>query len=463
MAAAQGHCGVQNIRSLCVREKLQLAGVPRATVDRGCRPRAGRRSPTVAPANPPVCYPLAAGWGHIAGVVIESRSSAQEKRAALSDADAADAATSAENEPLLSIGPRTPRGPAQVGCAALSTEQNLDEHLLIAGQIIAKRYRLVRELGEGGMGRVWLGEQTAPVQRSVALKFIKAGLYDDAVMRRFASERHSLAIMDHPAIAKVFDAGATALGQPYFIMEYVPGLSITAYCDQNRIGIRGCLELLIQACNGVQHAHQKAVIHSDLKPANILVVEVDGKPAPIIIDFGLARVASPERRELRQDQSTQFFGTPGYISPEQVAPGISEIDGRTDVYSLGVILYVLLTGLQPFESAQEPRLPFEELQRRLRDEDPLRPSAKLLGEPAQAFESAAARGLEPKALLRELREDLDWIACKALARERNRRYATPAEFAADLSRYLNYEPVVARSGTATYKLRKLIQGIWRAR
>jgi non-specific serine/threonine protein kinase/serine/threonine-protein kinase len=417
----------------------------------------------VAPANPPVCYPVAAASGLTVTVAFESRSSAPELRDFVSDTDAADAATPSEVEALLSAGASAPRGSAQVESAAIGTGQKLDEHTLSAGQIIAKRYRLVRELGEGGMGRVWLGEQLTPVRRAVAVKFIKAGMYDDALVQRFASERHWLAIMDHPAIAKVFDAGMTALGQPYFIMEYVPGLSITAHCDQHRIGIRGCLELLIQACNGVQHAHQKAVIHSDLKPANILVVEVEGKAAPIIIDFGLARVASPECRELQPDQSTHFFGTPGYISPEQVAPGIPEIDARTDVYSLGVILYVLLTGLQPFESAREPRLPFEELQRRLREDDPLKPSAKLLGEPAQAIECAAARGLEPKALMRELRADLDWIACKALARDRNLRYATPAEFAADLGRYLNHEPVLARSASAMYKARKLIKRIWRAR
>jgi non-specific serine/threonine protein kinase/serine/threonine-protein kinase len=341
--------------------------------------------------------------------------------------------------------------------AHLDAQPPFGLHALAAGQVIEERYRLIRGLAEGGMGQVWLGEQTAPIQRPVAVKFIKAGTYDDTDLQRFALERHSLSLMDHPSIAQVFAAGATLQGQPYFIMEYVPGLSITAYCDQKRIGIRGCLELLIQACEGVEHAHQKAVIHRDLKPANILVVERDGKPVTKIIDFGLARVATTEHCEVGQGQNTQFFGTPGYISPEQVALGIQNIDARTDVYSLGVILYVLLTGLQPFESVQGPKLTFDELQRRLREKDPMSPSAKLLADRAHAIEIAAARGMERKALIRELREDLDWIAGKALQRDRERRYATPSALAADLRRYLNHEPVLAHSASTAYQIRKFVR------
>src|ERR1022692_3203301 len=192
-------------------------------------------------------------------------------------------------------------------------------------------YRLVKKLGEGGRGQVWLAEQTAPVGRQVALKLIRAGMYDEAVVRRFQSERQSLAIMDHPAIAKVFDAGATPQGQPYLVMEYVPGLPITEYCDQHRLRIRERLELFIQACEGAQHAHQKAIIHRDLKPANILIVEIDGVAVPRIIDFGLARATTPELTD--QTLLTgfgQFMGTPGYMSPEQVDPNIHDIDTPTD-------------------------------------------------------------------------------------------------------------------------------------
>src|ERR1700733_14087289 len=223
---------------------------------------------------------------------------------------------------------------------------------LAAGQIFAQRFELVRKLGEGGMGQVWLAEQLAPVRRQVAVKLIKAGMYDEAVVQRFQSERQSLAIMDHPAIAKVFDAGTTPQGQPYLVMEYVPGLPITDYCDQKKLKIIDRLELFIQVCEGVQHAHQKAIIHRDLKPANILVVEVDGKPVPRIIDFGLAKATTPRPGGETFTQLGHFMGTPGYMSPEQADPkgpdGVQDIDTRTDVYSLGVVLYVLLAGLEPF-------------------------------------------------------------------------------------------------------------------
>lgn len=240
-------------------------------------------------------------------------------------------------------------------------------------------YRLIRKLGQGGMGQVWLAEQTPPLRRQVALKLIKAGLFDDSLLERFQAERQSLAIMNHPAIAKVFDAGATPEGQPYFAMEYVQGLSITDYCDQKRLKIPERLELFIKVCEGVQHAHQKAIIHRDLKPANILVVDVDGKPSPRIIDFGIAKALSS--RTARDTLLTQFgagfIGTPGYVSPEQADPAVEDVDTRTDVYSLGVILYVLLTGCLPFDSALWKQKPFPEVLRQLREEDPPRPSNKI--------------------------------------------------------------------------------------
>jgi eukaryotic-like serine/threonine-protein kinase len=326
---------------------------------------------------------------------------------------------------------------------------------LAAGQMFAQRFQLIRRLGEGGMGQVWLAEQVEPVRRRVALKLIKAGMYDDTVVQRFQAERQSLAIMDHPAIAKVFDAGATPQGQPYFVMEYVPGLSITQYCDQHKLNIRERVQLFIQACEGVQHAHQKAIIHRDLKPANILVVEVDGKPVPRIIDFGLAKVTTPQLAEnVLHSRIGQVMGTPGYMSPEQVDPYIQDIDTRTDVYSLGVILYELLAGTQPFEVKPRQRPSLEEWMRRLREEEPRRPSGKVSGDRETSTATAAARGTEPKQLANILRRDLDWITMKALDRDRERRYGSPAELAAELRRYLNDEAVVARPASTAYKLGK---------
>src|ERR1700722_6584961 len=287
-----------------------------------------------------------------------------------------------------------------------------------AGQVFAERFTLIRKLGEGGMGQVWLAEQTSPVRRQVAVKLIKAGMYDETVVQRFKSERQSLAIMDHPAIAKVLDAGATLQGQPYFVMEYVPGLPITEYCDQHMLDIRGRLELFIQACEGVQHAHLKAVIHRDLKPANVLVVEVDGKPVPRIIDFGLAKATAREQAEKTLfTRYGLFFGTPGYMSPEQADPSVPDIDTRTDVYSLGVVLYVLLTGSQPLDTKQWKNRPIDELLRKLREEEPPAPSTKVNAERDTSSAHAEARGTEPRQLVNLLRGDLDWITMKALEKD----------------------------------------------
>jgi len=319
-------------------------------------------------------------------------------------------------------------------------------------------YNLIKPLGAGGMGQVWLAEQTTPVRRLVALKLIKAGMYDETVVQRFQAERQSLAIMDHPAIAKVFDAGATTQGQPYLVMEYVPGLPIIEYCDRYKLNVRKRIELFIQACDGVQHAHQKAIIHRDLKPANILVIEVDGKPVPRIIDFGLAKATAARLAEQTlYTRFGQFLGTPGYMSPEQVDPNIRDIDTRTDVYSLGVILYVLLTGLQPFETKRPQRPPLDVWVRQLREEEPPSMSAKVNEDRESAFSNAVTRSTEPKQLVHTLRGDLDCIAMKALERDRTRRYGTPSELAGDLGRYLNEEPVLARPASAAYQLHKFIR------
>jgi len=319
-------------------------------------------------------------------------------------------------------------------------------------------YKLLRRLGEGGMGQVWLAEQTTPVQRQVALKLIRVGRYDDDLLQRFRSERQSLAMMDHPAIAKVFDAGATPDGQPYFVMEHVTGVSITQYCDDKRLTIRRRLELFFRVCEGVQHAHQKAIIHRDLKPTNILVTEVDDKPMPRIIDFGLAKAIGPQiSDETMMTRAGDWVGTPGYMSPEQ-ADGHADIDTRTDVYSLGVILYVLLTGDQPFDMSQWKNQPFYESMRQLREIDPLKPSTKIRKQdPVTLARRARKRQNEPRMLVRQVSGDLDCIVLKALEKDRNRRYATPLELAADVDRYLRNVPVSAHPAGIAYRARKYVR------
>jgi serine/threonine protein kinase len=387
-------------------------------------------------------------WDRLKELVYEALQKPSGERARfLDDACSDDPKLRAEVEGLLGV----EAGIEDSFFGALPIDAR-DDAGLQEGEVVAERFRLVRKLGEGGMGQVWLAEQTAPVRRSVALKLIKAGMYDESVVQRFRSERQSLAIMDHPGIAKVFEAGATPQGQPFFVMEYVPGVPITEYCDAHTLSIRERLSLFIQACEGVQHAHQKAIIHRDLKPANILVIEVDGKPVPRIIDFGLAkqiRVETERPDETMLTRFGQFMGTPGYISPEQVDPEIRDIDTRSDLYSLGVILYVLLTGLQPFENQRRQRVPLDQWVRTLREEDPPVASAKIAAFREHAVLAAAARATTPLALSKMLRGDLDCITQKALDRDRERRYPTPLDLAADLKRHLNDEPISALPSTTT--------------
>jgi serine/threonine protein kinase len=321
----------------------------------------------------------------------------------------------------------------------------------MAGLLIGP-YRLIQRLGHGGMGEVWLAEQKEPVRRRVAIKLIKAGMDTHEVVARFESERQALALMNHPAIAKVFDAGSTTEGRPYFVMEYVDGIPITRYCDQHKLTMRQRLELFIRVCEGVQHAHQKAILHRDLKPSNILVGEIDGVAAPRIIDFGVAKATAQGLTD-----GTMFtrvgtiIGTPGYMSPEQADSAGVDIDTRTDVYSLGVIFYELLVGALPFDFA---KLAYDEIRRRLREDDAPRPSTKLRTLGGESNITAQNRGTDLPALTRELRGDADAIALKALEKDRARRYATPSELAADIGRYLRNEPVTARQASAWYRTRK---------
>src|SRR5580658_5714272 len=313
-------------------------------------------------------------------------------------------------------------------------------------------YHLLQPIGQGGMGEVWLAEQKQPVRRRVALKLIKAGMDTREVVARFESERQALALMNHPAIAKVFDAGSTPQGRPYFVMEYVTGMPITDYCDKHKLTMRQRLELFVLVCEGVQHAHQKAIIHRDLKPSNILIGEVDGKATPKIIDFGVAKATAQRLTvETMFTRAGAILGTPGYMSPEQADSAGVDVDTRTDVYSLGVVLFELLVGARPLDFHG---LAFDEILRRLREQDAPRPSTKLRTLGGQSGATAQDRGADPPTLARQLRGDLDAIALKALEKDRSRRYGTPSELAADIRRYLNHEAVLAVAPSMAYRGRK---------
>ena len=281
-------------------------------------------------------------------------------------------------------------------------------------------YRIRQRLGEGGMGEVFEAEQEKPIRRRVALKVIKRGLETRQVLARFEAERQALALMDHPCVAKVFDAGETARGRPYFAMEYVQGVPITEHCDRNRLTTRERLELFIQVCEGIQHAHQKAVIHRDIKPSNVLVTNQDGKAVPKIIDFGVAKAMSqPLTEGTLFTELGQLIGTPAYMSPEQAEMTGQGVDTRTDVYSLGAMLYELLVGAAPFDSRQLRRAGLDGIRRIIREVEPPRPSTRVssLGEESTA--SARNRKAVPRSHLGQLRGDLDWITMKALEKDRN--------------------------------------------
>jgi serine/threonine protein kinase/tetratricopeptide (TPR) repeat protein len=342
--------------------------------------------------------------------------------------------------------------------ASLSAVEAFDR---IESDLVGRRigpYRLLELIGEGGFGAVYMAGQEEPIRRKVAFKIIKLGMDTRQVIARFEAERQALAMMDHPNIAKVLDAGATDTGRPYFVMELVKGIPITEYCDDANLSVQARLELFMQVCHAVQHAHQKGIIHRDIKPNNVLVTLHDGTPVPKVIDFGIAKAT--EKRLTEKTLFTEFrqvMGTPEYMSPEQASLSGLDIDTRSDIYALGVLLYVLLTGKTPFDPAHMRRAAYEEVQRIIREEDPPTPSQRVsrLGEDLAGV--AASRMITPQNLCRTMRGDLDWIVMKALDKDRTRRYDTAAGMARDIERHLNNEAVMAGPPSALYTLTKFVR------
>jgi len=321
------------------------------------------------------------------------------------------------------------------------------------------RYKLLEKIGEGGFGVVYVAEQKTPIRRRVALKIIKLGMDTRSVVARFEAERQALAMMDHPNIAKVLDAGATDAGRPYFVMELVRGVPITQYCDQHHVSPSERVNLFIQVCQAIQHAHQKGIIHRDIKPSNILVTLHDGIPIPKVIDFGIAKATQGDLTEKTiYTQFQQFIGTPAYMSPEQAEMSGLDVDTRSDIYSLGVLLYELLTGHTPFDAKELMQAGMDEMRRKIRQTDPLRPSYRLSAMTgADSTETAQRRGMDTHRLLTLLRGDLDWIVMKCLEKDRTRRYETANGLAVDLQRHLNNEPVAARPPSSAYRVRKFVR------
>jgi len=342
--------------------------------------------------------------------------------------------------------------PADLGAA-------LDDTPLAEGPgTIIGRYKLLERIGEGGMAVVYMAEQQEPIRRKVALKIIKLGMDTKSVIARFEAERQALAMMDHPNIAKVLDAGATETGRPYFVMELVKGVSITDYCDANSLSTKERLELFIQVCNAVQHAHQKGIIHRDIKPSNVMVTLHDGKPVPKVIDFGIAKAINQKLTEKTLfTRYAHIIGTPAYMSPEQAELSDLDIDTRTDIYSLGVLLYELLTGTPPFGEEELRKAGYLEMQRVIREQEPAKPSTKLSTLGKTLTDVAERHNSTPDLLRKAVRGDLDWIVMKSLEKDRARRYETANSLMQDLERHLNNEPVLARPPGTAYRFQKLVR------
>jgi eukaryotic-like serine/threonine-protein kinase len=324
------------------------------------------------------------------------------------------------------------------------------------GQVIGP-YKLLEQIGEGGMGVVFMAEQQAPVRRKVALKVTKPGMDTRQVIARFEAERQALAVMDHPSIARVLDAGSTESGRPYFVMELVRGVPITTYCDENNLPVRERLELFASVCQAIQHAHTKGIIHRDIKPTNVLVTRQDGRAVVKVIDFGIAKAMGQQLTEKTLFTNfDQMIGTPLYMSPEQAEKSGVDIDTRSDIYSLGVLLYELLTGSTPVDAEQMKQAAFDEVRRIIREEEPPTPSARISG--SRTLPAIAAhRHIEPARLSKLLRGELDWVVMKALEKDRSRRYETASGFAADIERHLHDEPVEACPPSARYRLGKFVR------
>jgi serine/threonine protein kinase/tetratricopeptide (TPR) repeat protein len=325
-----------------------------------------------------------------------------------------------------------------------------------SGSVIGP-YKLLQQIGEGGMGVVYMAEQEVPVHRRVALKIIKPGMDTRQVIARFEAERQALASMDHPHVARVIDGGVTDAGRPYFVMDLVRGVPVTEYSDEHRLDTDDRLRLFIRVCQAVGHAHQKGIIHRDVKPSNILVAEQDGRPSPKIIDFGIAKAIGPDSIEPAATTPGLMLGTPQYMSPEQVEPTAGGIDTRSDVYSLGVVLYELLTGTTPLAEQLVRESGLDKLRQLIREDDPPRPSDRVDTLADAAATVAERRAQHPRQLARTLRGDLDWIVMKALEKDRARRYESPAELARDIERYLAHEPVLAGPPSRSYRLQKFVR------
>ena len=318
-------------------------------------------------------------------------------------------------------------------------------------------YKLMSILGEGGYGIVYLAEQKTPFKRQAALKIIKPGMDSKQVIARFEAERQALALLDHPNIAHVFDSGMTDNNRPYFAMEYIKGIPITKYCDQQKLNIEDRLQLFLQVCEAVQHAHQKGIIHRDIKPSNILVTRHGEKAIPKIIDFGVAKaVTQPLTERTLFTEKGQLLGTPEYMSPEQADIGNQDIDTRSDVYSLGILLYVLLAGALPFDRRKLEKAGFVEIQRIIREENPPHPSTRLSSLGKKATEVAQNRRTQVLTLNKRLQNELEWIPLKAMRKERSRRYQSASELASDINYYLNGVPLNAGPPSITYRIRKYV-------